>query len=876
MQKLRVAVFFIFAALSMTRAQCVDFEIFINEVSKGCGSVINHTITFGEPLTFRITPTGGDIRWQTEDDIILAVTPYYTPILLEEEDKIFNYIIERNGIVKTIILNFQARRYIVSFNSNGGSAVPPQAVIRNQKASKPSPDPTREDYDFDGWDFDFNTLITGNIEIKAKWKPKPYTVRFETGGGGAIPSQTVEYGSMAAYPGEPTKTGYNFVRWELNNSPYDFSTPVTANISLTAAWQPKIYTVSFEGVTSTQQVEYNKTASELSEKPSKTGYDFDGWDFNFNTPITNDITIKAKWKAQQFTINFNAQGGTVSPSAKGVSYNEAIGTLPTPTRNAHEFKGWFNDAGTEITQTAIYTETNGITLYARWEFIKGTRPIASMLDYTLPTGLIYSCSPINPLTVSQKTDVIGTLGSITVLYGGQGTPPADAGSYAISAFIAGSEDYDSATVSLGNLSIGRKRVTLTIISATAKDKTYDAERTAEITSIYFDESPLCPNDRVSGSDYSTNAIFASSPPNVGENIEVSLVANWLSGGTLSKNYILEPASFKTVASITRATGYLFIKAPEKYELSNPVRPSIASKPSFVKNEDIIWEYKRENEAGYSARLPNRVGNWQVRATLPETDNYTGAADSVIFLVERGSATTVAHNIAFKESGFKPDSDSSSKQRNYFVTEECNIKSAVIQITVIEPEIVLYLDDIPQRGEPNEDGFIRYEIPIEFGKPGLDTLFYTLLSKDEIYSENDTILIETPIPFESITGQKWDNVLFINNNPQTNGGYEFESYKWFQNKKNVSEVQFYSAGPSSADTLNPKDIYKVTMHTTGGMRISTCEGSPRLKVPVSTAKPALTKQVLGINGKTAKTGSKVYNLKGSKTESTPAGVYIIEE
>jgi hypothetical protein len=90
MQKLRIAVFFIFAALSMTRAQCVDFEIFINEVSKGCGSVINHTITFGEPLTFRITPTGGDIRWRTEDDIILAVTPYDTPIHLEEEDKIFN------------------------------------------------------------------------------------------------------------------------------------------------------------------------------------------------------------------------------------------------------------------------------------------------------------------------------------------------------------------------------------------------------------------------------------------------------------------------------------------------------------------------------------------------------------------------------------------------------------------------------------------------------------------------------------------------------------------------------------------------------------------------------------------------------------------
>ena len=272
-------------------------------------------------------------------------------------------------------------------------------------------------------------------------------------------------------------------------------------------------------------------------------------------------------------------------------------------------------------------------------------------------------------------------------------------------------------------------------------------------------------------------------------------------------------------------------------------------------------------------MPDRVGNWRVRATLLETDNYTGAADSLILLVERDNMT----GITFKVSGFKPDTALSKKTKKYFVagTNLCNIDSTIIQITVFEPEMVLSLGDIPQRGEPG-DGFLHYEIPIKFGKPGLDTLIYTLLSKNESYRENDTILIETPIPFESIIGQKWKNVLFINNNPQTNGGYEFESYKWFRNERSVNGTQFYSAGPSSADTLNPKDIYKVTMLTTDGMRISTCEGSPKIKTPASPVKPAFTKQVLGINGKTAKTGSKVYNLKGSKTQDTPAGVYIIEE
>ncbi|MDR1830604.1 MAG: InlB B-repeat-containing protein [Candidatus Fibromonas sp.] len=684
MQKLRLAVFFIFATLSMARAECLDFEIFINEVSKGCENTINHAITFGEPLAFRITPVSGTVRWKTEDDIILATTPNYTPILLEEEDKIFTYIVERNGIAKTIILDFQARRY---------------------------------------------------------------------------------------------------------------------------------------------------------------------------------------------TVSFDAQGGIVSPSAKIVSHNKAIGALPTPTRDAHEFKGWFSDAdaGNEITEDSIYTRINDITLYARWEFTKGTRPTASMLDYAIPTGLIYSGSPIDSLAVSQKAEVIGTFDTITVLYNGQSAPPADAGSYAISAFITKGEDYDSATVSLGNLTISKKSVTLTIISATAKNKTYDTTSTAEIAGISFDETPLFQNDKVSPSDYSINANFASA--NAGENIEVSLAVSWLPNGPLSKNYILLPASFKTTANIIQATGFLQIKAPEKYELSNPAKLS-ANKPPFVKDEDIIWEYKRESDASYSTKLPDRVGNWKVRATLPETDNCTGAADSLLFLVERDSVT----DIAFKEPGFKPDTALSSKQKKYFVAGAnlCNIDSTKIQIAVFEPEMVLSLSDIPQRGEPGEDGFLHYEIPFKFGKPGLDTLIYALLSKDGSYRENDTILIETPIPFESIIGQKWRNVLFINNNPQTNGGYEFESYKWFRNERSVSETQFYSAGPSSADTLNPKDIYKVTMRTTSGMRISTCEGSPKAKAPASAAKPALTKQVLGINGKTAKTGSKIYNLKGSKTENTPAGVYIIEE
>ena len=268
----------------------------------------------------------------------------------------------------------------------------------------------------------------------------------------------------------------------------------------------------------------------------------------------------------------------------------------------------------------------------------------------------------------------------------------------------------------------------------------------------------------------------------------------------------------------------------------------------------------------------------MRATLPETNNYTGATDQAAFPVTRGNATTVIHNIEFEEAGFVRDAALSEQLRHYFVAdaELCNIESATIKITVIEPDIVLSLGNIPQKGEIDKDGFVLYELPFGFGKPGVDTLFYSLLSKDGIYSENDTILIETPIPFEDVSGQKWNNVLFINNNSQTNGGYEFSEFKWFKNGSSVSEMQFYSAGPSSKDILDPNDVYTVTMHTANGMRISTCKGSPKSETAQKAAKPAYAKQVLGINGKTANRNAKIYNSKGERSKGTAAGVYILKE
>ena len=110
---------------------------------------------------------------------------------------------------------------------------------------------------------------------------------------------------------------------------------------------------------------------------SRTGYLFAGW---YTDPACNNkftatkmpaqnITLYAKWTPHSFTITFNANGGTVGTTFKTVLCDQAYGTLPTPTRDYHNFVGWYTaiSGGTKVTSSTTSSEAQNITLYAIWE-----------------------------------------------------------------------------------------------------------------------------------------------------------------------------------------------------------------------------------------------------------------------------------------------------------------------------------------------------------------------------------------------------------------------------------------------------------------------------------------------------------------------------
>ena len=73
-----------------------------------------------------------------------------------------------------LFFNFSTPKYTVRFDTTGGDTIAPVKVKENEKVSAPK-DPTKENAEFIGWyldgqKFDFNSKITKNITLEAKWK----------------------------------------------------------------------------------------------------------------------------------------------------------------------------------------------------------------------------------------------------------------------------------------------------------------------------------------------------------------------------------------------------------------------------------------------------------------------------------------------------------------------------------------------------------------------------------------------------------------------------------------------------------------------------------------------------------------------------------
>ena len=218
----------------------------------------------------------------------------------------------------------------------------------------------------------------------AKWNAILYTITFESNGGSTVDSYVKPQGETIARP-EPTKTGYTFTNWYIDQeltTVYTFSTMPAESFTLYAGYQINSYTINFEknnGDSSSSITQEYLTSIEFPELELE-GHSFAGWftestfdnEFTQTTIPANNLTLYAKWTRNSYAINLSTDGKGILPQII-TEYGEVPTAPEDPVYDGYLFHGWYTDK----TYTTPFdfsqpTPAESRTAYAKWTVISYT------------------------------------------------------------------------------------------------------------------------------------------------------------------------------------------------------------------------------------------------------------------------------------------------------------------------------------------------------------------------------------------------------------------------------------------------------------------------------------------------------------------------
>lgn len=236
-----------------------------------------------------------------------------------------------------------------------------------------------------------------NKTLYAVWNAIKYTVTFDGNGGEGVPSaqEKIHGQNLTLSSTKPTKTGYTFLGWSINSSSttaeYLAGGTFDKNetITLYAVWKIETYVVTFNANGGTnapmsQTKTYNQTLKLSTDVPQKIGYTFKGWAITETSTVVkykaggdytdnNEITLYAVWEETVYEITYDLNGGTIDTAiAKQTKkYNQDIVLSSSrPSKRRYTFIGWaISKNATEANYQPgdKYTANEDVVLYAVWK-----------------------------------------------------------------------------------------------------------------------------------------------------------------------------------------------------------------------------------------------------------------------------------------------------------------------------------------------------------------------------------------------------------------------------------------------------------------------------------------------------------------------------
>ena len=325
-----------------------DYEVIYLPGTYGTGSAVTDMKPHNNILTLRgalFTRAGyTQVGWSTVDG----------------GEKVYDFkdIYTKNEAL-TLYPVWNTNKYTITFDTNGGSEIAPITQDYGTEITVPD-NPTRKGYTFKGWDKEIpETMPAENITVKAQWEINQYTIAFDTNGGSEIAPITQDYGTEITAPDNPTRKGYTFKGWDKEIP----ETMPAENITVKAQWEINQYTITFDTNGGSEIAPITQdygTEITAPDNPTRKGYTFKGWDKEIpETMPAENITVKAQWEINQYTITFDTNGGSeIAPITQ--DYGTEITAPDNPTRKGYTFKGWDK----EIPETM---PAENITITARWK-----------------------------------------------------------------------------------------------------------------------------------------------------------------------------------------------------------------------------------------------------------------------------------------------------------------------------------------------------------------------------------------------------------------------------------------------------------------------------------------------------------------------------